>query len=99
MQNKEFVKVKIQEIIFQAQFGNLMAPLAPNHMTQTLAITFPAGIQATHSSNRNSSDPYISPPQADQLRRSYLSQIITPSNKPRKKVLKKLMNTTLNSAY
>ena len=40
IQNKEFAKVKIQEIIFQAHFGNLMAPSAPNHMTQTLPITF-----------------------------------------------------------
>ena len=40
IQNKEFAKVKIQEIIFQAQFGYLMAPSAPNHMTQTLPITF-----------------------------------------------------------
>ena len=45
MQNKEFAKVKIQENIFQAQFGNSMAPFAPNHMTQTLPITFLTGIQ------------------------------------------------------
>ena len=80
IQNKEFSKVKIQEIIFQAQFGNPMAPFAPNHMTQTLPITFPAGIQTPHSSQRNSSDPHISPPQADELRRSYLSQVITRNN-------------------
>ena len=80
IQNRAFAKVKIQEIIFQAQFGNPMAPFAPNHMTQTLPITFPAGIQTPHSSQRNSSDPHISPPQADQLRRSYLSQVITRNN-------------------
>ena len=80
VQNKEFAKVKIQEIIFQARFGNPMAPFVPNHMTQTLPITFPAGIQAPHSSQRNSSDPHISPTQADQLKRSYLSQVITRNN-------------------
>ena len=31
IQNKEFAKIKIQEIIIQAQFGNPMAPFAPNH--------------------------------------------------------------------
>ena len=66
IRNKEFAKVKIQEIIFQAQFGNPMAAFAPNHMTQTLPITtFPAGIQTPHISQRNSSDPHISPPQVD----------------------------------
>ena len=80
MKNKEFAKVKIQEIIFQAQFGNPMPPCAPNHMTQTLPITFPAGIQTPHNSQRNSSDPHISPPQADQLKRSYLSLVITQNN-------------------
>ena len=74
------IQIQIQEIIFQAQYGNPMAPFAPNHMTQTLPITFPAGIQTPHSSQRNSSDPHISPPQADQLRRSYLSQVITRNN-------------------
>ena len=57
-----------------------MAPFAPNHMTQKLPITFPARIQTPHSSQGKSSDPHISPPQADQLRRSYLSQIITQKN-------------------
>ena len=80
MQNNEFAKVKIQEIIFQAQFENSMAPFAPNHMTQTLPITFPTGIQTPHSSQRNSPDPYISPSQTYQLRRSYLSQVITRNN-------------------
>ena len=44
-QNQESAKVKIQEIIFQAQFGNTMAPFAPNHLTQTLQITYPTEIQ------------------------------------------------------
>ena len=77
IQNKEFVKVKIQQIIFQAQFGNPMASFAPNHMTQTLPITFADGIQTSHSSQRKLSNPHISPPQVDQLRRSYLLQVIT----------------------
>ena len=47
IQNKEFAKVKIQEIIFKVQFGNPMAPFSPNHMTQTLPITFPTDVQ-TH---------------------------------------------------
>ena len=80
IQNKEFEKVKIEEIIFQAQFENLMAPFAPNHLTQTLPITFPVRTQTPHSSQGNSSDPHISPPQVDQLRRSYLSQIMTQNN-------------------
>ena len=77
IQNKEFEKVKIEEIIFQAQFENLMAPFTPNHLTQTLPITFQVRTQTPNSSQGNSSDPHISPPQVDQLRRSYLSQIIT----------------------
>ena len=44
IQNKEFAKLNIQEIIFQAHFRNSMAPFAPNHMTQTLPITFPTGV-------------------------------------------------------
>ena len=80
IQNKESAKVKIREIIFQTQFRNPMVPFAPNHMTQTLPISFPAGIQTPHSSQRNSSDPHMSPPQEDQLRRSYLSQVITSKN-------------------
>ena len=80
IQNKEFSKAKIQEIIFHAQFGSPMALFAPNHMTQTLPITFPARVQTPHSLQRNSSDPHISPPQADQLRCSYLSQVINRNN-------------------
>ena len=57
-----------------------MAPFAPNHMTQTLPITFPTGIQTPHSLQKNLPDPFISPPQTDQLRRSYLSQVITRNN-------------------
>ena len=41
MQNKEFVRKKIQEIRFQAQLGNHMALFTPNHMTQTLPIAYP----------------------------------------------------------
>ena len=50
------------------------------NLAQTLPITFPAGIQTPHSSQGNSSDPHISTPQADQLRRSYSSQVITRNN-------------------
>ena len=80
IQNKEFAKVKIQETIFQAQLGNPMVPLAPNHMTLTLPITFPNRIQTPHSSQKSSPDLHISPLQTDQLRRSYLSQVITRIN-------------------
>ena len=41
-------KYRIQDIIFQVQFKNRMALFSPNHMTQTLSITFPTGIRTPH---------------------------------------------------
>ena len=52
IQNKEFEKVKIEEIIFQAQFENLMAPFAPNHLTQTLPITVELKLPTAHKETR-----------------------------------------------
>ena len=41
-------KYRIQDIIFQVQSKNRMALFSPNHMTQTLSITFPTGIRTPH---------------------------------------------------
>ena len=72
------IGVNFQSI--SSTFANSMAPFALDPMTQTVSITFPTGIETPHSSQRNSPDPYISPPQTDQLGNCYLLQVITRNN-------------------